>query len=163
MRHENAKYKGGEGYMQIQRILVPTDFSPFSDLALRIAASLQAKLQSQVTVLHVLTPLEAEALTSQPGNPWENVVLKIQNDMLREIENNAPSLPQNMIRYEVIVGEPAEEIARFAKENEMDLIIMGTHGRTGLASILLGSVTIGVIKRTSIPVMVVKCPEKLEE
>lgn len=149
--------------MQVQHILVPTDFSPFSDLALRVAVSLQAKFQARITLLHVLTPLEAEALTSQPGNPWENVVLRIQNEMVREVEENAPGLSQDMVRLEVVVGEPAEEIARFAEENGVDLIVMGTHGRTGLASIFLGSVTIGVIKRTCVPVMVVKCPEKLRE
>lgn len=148
--------------MHIQHILVPTDFSPFSDLALQVAASLQEKFASRVTLLHVLTPLEAEALTSQPGNPWENVVLRIQNDMVREVESHASHLPKDMVRFEVVVGEPAEEIARFAEENGVDLIVMGTHGRTGLASIFLGSVTLGVIKRTCIPVMVVKCPEALQ-
>ncbi|MCX7729646.1 MAG: universal stress protein [Candidatus Caldatribacterium sp.] len=148
--------------MHIQRILVPTDFSPFSDLALRVAASLRAKFQAHITVLHVLTPLEAETLTSQPGNPWENVVLKIQNEMAREVEENAPGLPQESVHLEVVVGEPAEEITRFAEDNGIDLIVMGTHGRTGLASIFLGSVTIGVIKRTCVPVMVVKCPGELK-
>ncbi len=149
--------------MQLQHILVPTDFSPFSDLALQVAAFFQEKFQPRITVLHVLTPLEAEALTSQPGNPWENVVLKIQNDMAREVERSTPlPLPNGVLHFEVVVGEPAEEIVRFAEENRVDLIIMGTHGRTGLASIFLGSVTVGVIKRTCIPVMVVKCPEQLK-
>ncbi|MBC7217318.1 MAG: universal stress protein [Candidatus Caldatribacterium sp.] len=148
--------------MQVQHILVPTDFSPFSDLAIRVAASFRERFQSRITLLHVLTPLEADALTSQPGNPWENVVLKIQNDMVQEVEKNVPSpLPEGVLQLSVVVGEPAEEIARFAEENRVDLIVMGTHGRTGLASILLGSVTVGVIKRTCIPVMVVKCPEGL--
>ena len=58
---------------------------------------------------------------------------------------------------EVLVGEPAEEIVKFAEENQVNLIIMGTHGRTGLASIFLGSVTVDVIKKTCIPVTVIKC------
>ncbi|WP_017872594.1 universal stress protein [Candidatus Caldatribacterium saccharofermentans] len=145
--------------MNIKHILVPTDFSPFSDLALQIASSLQEKFNARVTVLHVLTPLEAETLTAQPGNPWENVVLQIQNTMIKEVEKNAPSLPRESVNLEVVVGDPAEEIARFAEENGADLIVMGTHGRTGLAGILLGSVTVGVIRKTCIPVMVVKCPE----
>lgn len=148
--------------MNVRHILVPTDFSPFSDLALQVASSLQEKFNARVTVLHVLTPLEADALTAQPGNPWENVVLQIQNAMTEEVEKNAPSLPRESVNLEVVVGEPAEEIARFAEENDVDLIVMGTHGRTGLAGILLGSVTVGVIRRTCIPVVVVKCPEKLK-
>lgn len=149
--------------MNIQRILVPTDFSLFSDLAIQTASFLRERFDAEILVLHVLTPLEADALTSQPGNPWENVVLRIQNDMVQEVEKNSSSpLPWDRVTLEVTVGEPAEEIVRFAKESGVDLIVMGTHGRTGLASILLGSVTVGVIRRTCIPVMVVKCPEELK-
>ncbi len=149
--------------MNISHILVPTDFSPFSDLAIKSATSLASTFQAKVTILHVLTLAEVNILTSQPGNPWENVVLQIQNDMLKEAkENLAPSFPVEKIALEVVAGEPVEEIVRFAEENQVDLIVMGTHGRTGLASVFLGSVTIGVIKKTCIPVMVVKRGEALQ-
>ena len=149
--------------MEISHILVPTDFSPFSDLALENAASLAEKFGAKITILHVLTLAEVNALTSQPGNPWENVMLNIQNDMREEFQKNAGnySLVEEPV-LEVAVGEPAEEIAKFAEENGVNLIVMGTHGRTGLASIFLGSVTIGVIKKTCLPVMVVKCAEGLK-
>ena len=149
--------------MEISHILVPTDFSPFSDLALENAASLAEKFGAKITILHVLTLAEVNALTSQPGNPWENVMLNIQNDMREEFQKNAGnySLVEEPV-LEVAVGEPAEEIAKFAEENGVNLIVMGTHGRTGLASIFLGSVTIGVIKKTCLPVMVVKCTEGLK-
>ena len=149
--------------MEISHILVPTDFSPFSDLALEHAASLAEKFGAKITILHVLTLAEVNALTSQPGNPWENIVLKIQNNMREEFENNAGnySIVEEPV-LEVAVGEPAEEIAKFAEENGVNLIVMGTHGRTGLASIFLGSVTIGVIKKTCLPIMVVKCAEGLK-
>lgn len=147
--------------MNIQHILVPTDFSSFSDLAIQNASFLREKFEARITLLHVLTPLEADALVSQPGNPWENVVLRIRNEMAKEVERNATSsIPEGQLDLEVVVGEPAEEIVRFARENKVDLIVMGTHGRTGLASVFLGSITVGVIKRTCIPVMVVKCPEE---
>jgi len=149
--------------MEISHILVPTDFSPFSDLAIQKAILLSQTFQARVTVLHVLTLSEVNVLTSQPGNPWENVVLQIQNDMMEEVRKAAtPSFDLSQITLEVVAGEPVEEIARFAEENKADLIIMGTHGRTGLASVLLGSVTIGVIRKTCIPVMVVKCTEALK-
>ena len=149
--------------MEISHILVPTDFSPFSDLALEHAASLAEKFGAKITILHVLTLAEVNALTSQPGNPWENIVLKIQNNMREEFEKNAGnySIVEEPV-LEVAVGEPAEEIAKFAEENGVNLIVMGTHGRSGLASIFLGSVTIGVIKKTCLPVMVEKCAESLK-
>ncbi|NSW76207.1 MAG: universal stress protein [Candidatus Atribacteria bacterium] len=149
--------------MEISHILVPTDFSLFSDLAIKKAISLGKIFQAKITVLHVLTLSEVNVLTSQPGNPWENVVLQIQNDMMEEVRKVAdPSFDLSKISLEVVAGEPVEEIARFADEGKVDLIIMGTHGRTGLASVFLGSVTIGVIKKTCAPVMVVKCAEALK-
>ncbi|MGC8777373.1 MAG: universal stress protein [Candidatus Caldatribacteriaceae bacterium] len=149
--------------MEISHILVPTDFSPFSDLAIQKAALLSETFRARVTVLHVLTLSEVNVLTSQPGNPWENVVLQIQNDMMEEVRKVVtPSFDLSRITLEVVAGEPVEEIARLAEEGKADLIIMGTHGRTGLASVLLGSVTIGVIRKTCIPVMVVKCSEALK-
>ena len=149
--------------MEISHILVPTDFSPFSDLALEHAASLAEKFGAKITILHVITLAEVNALNSQPGNPCENIVLKIQNNMREEFEKNAGnySIVEEPV-LEVAVGEPAEEIAKFAEENGVNLIVMGTHGRTGLASIFLGSVTIGVIKKTCLPIMVVKCAESLK-
>jgi Universal stress protein UspA and related nucleotide-binding proteins len=149
--------------MEISHILVPTDFSPFSDLAIQKAMSLAKIFQARVTVLHVLTLSEVNVLTSQPGNPWENVVLQIQNDMLEEVRRvTDASLELAQVSFEVVAGEPVEEITRFAEESKVDLIIMGTHGRTGLASVFLGSVTVGVIKKTCVPVMVVKCGEALK-
>lgn len=150
--------------MKIDHILVPTDFSQFSDLAIQNAAFLAQNFQAKITLLHVLTIAEVNALTSQPGNPWENVVDQIQKDMKEEFEANTKQFSNlDSPALEVVVGEPPEEISRFAKENQLDLIVMGTHGRSGLASIFLGSVTTGVIKRTCIPIMVVKCPAMLKE
>ncbi|MEN3186732.1 MAG: universal stress protein [Atribacterota bacterium] len=149
--------------MEISHILVPTDFSLFSDLAIHKATLLGKIFQAKITVLHVLTLSEVNVLTSQPGNPWENVVLQIQNDMMEEVRKVADSsFDLAKVSLEVVAGEPVEEIVRFADESNVDLIIMGTHGRTGLASVFLGSVTIGVIKKTCVPVMVVKCTEALK-
>ncbi|MCX7668223.1 MAG: universal stress protein, partial [Atribacterota bacterium] len=58
--------------MEISHILVPTDFSLFSDLAIKKATALAKIFQAKITVLHVLTLSEVNGLTSQPGNPWEN-------------------------------------------------------------------------------------------
>lgn len=152
------KKRGREHYLKISHILVPTDFSPFSDLAIQNAAFFCKVFDAQLTLAHILTLGEVNALTSEPGNPWENVIQAIQNDMQQEYNKNSSEcqLGKKPI-LEVLVGEPAEEIVKFAEESQVDMIIMGTHGRTGLASIFLGSVTVDVIKRTCIPVTVIKC------
>lgn len=149
--------------MDISHILIPTDFSPFSDLAIQQGSFLVQKFEAKMTVLHVLTLSEVNVLTSQPGNPWENVVLQIQNEMIEEVQKaGGKNVDLTKVTFEVIAGEPVEEISRFAEENGVSLIVMGTHGRTGLASVFLGSITIGVIRRTCVPVMVVKCKEALK-
>jgi len=148
--------------LNISHILIPTDFSPFSDLAIQKASYFCKVFGAKLTIAHVLTLGEVNALTSEPGNPWENVIQQIQNDMQQEYDKNAMECQDEVHpNLEVLVGEPAEEIVKFAEENKVDLIVMGTHGRTGIASIFLGSVTVDVIKRTCIPVMVIKCVEAL--
>ncbi|HSV32111.1 MAG TPA: universal stress protein [Atribacteraceae bacterium] len=147
--------------LNITHILVPTDFSPFSDLAIQQASFFAAHFGAKITMLHVLTMAEVNALTAQPGNPWENVVGQIQNTMREQYIQATYEMAKEISEpvLEVAVGEPAEEITRYAGENKVDHLILGTHGRTGLASLFLGSVTIEVIKLTCIPITVVKCPE----
>lgn len=149
--------------MKINHLLVPTDFSPFSDLAIQQGSIFARTYHSKMTILHVLTMSEVNALTSQPGNPWEDVVSQIRNTMREEYYDSLDDNQQELEipALEVAVGEPAEEIIRFAEENGVDHLVMGTHGRTGLASMFLGSVAIDVIKNTCIPITVVKCPEHL--
>ena len=153
--------------MKITHLLVPTDFSPFSDLSIKQGVFFSLSFEAKMTLLHVLTMSEVNALTSQPGNPWEDVVSQIRNTMREEYYDSLEESQQGkeipVPAMEVAVGEPAEEITRFAEENGVDHLVMGTHGRTGLASIFLGSVAIDVIKNTCIPVTVVKCPEYLKQ
>jgi universal stress protein A len=149
--------------LELKHLMVPTDFSKFSDLAIRYASFLAKSFNARLTLLHVLTVSEVNALTSQPGNPWENVVEEFNNRMYEEFLDNTIDKEAITVNFEVAVGDPAEEIAKFAENNDVDMLVMGTHGRTGLASIFLGSVTVGVIKRTCVPVTVVKCFEALKE
>jgi len=144
--------------LKISHILVPIDFSPFSDFAIQEASFFCKVFGAKLTLIHVLTLLEVNALTSEPGNPWENVIQQIQNDMQQKYSKHASECKnEEKLVLEVLVGEPAEEIVKYSEQNEVDLIVMGTHGRTGFASIFLGSVAIDVIKKTCIPVTIVKC------
>ncbi|MCX6090570.1 MAG: universal stress protein [Candidatus Atribacteria bacterium] len=144
--------------MKIQHILVPTDFSQFSDLAIKEASFFCQVFGARLTLMHVFTMAEVNALTSIPGNPWENVVNQIQSDMKQQFMNNCDTFQdEEKVSFEVSVGEPAEEVVKHAEENSVDLIVMGTHGRTGIAGIFLGSVAVEMIKKTCIPITVVKC------
>jgi len=140
----------------IERILVPTDTSEFSNLALRYALLFQKRLGSQVTLLY------AEEFTflfsgEYPiGYYFENVpeVKKHAGELLRKYaqEHVPPSAP---VATMIMDDTPARGILIAADDIDADLILMGTHGRHGLRRALLGSVTERVLRETDRPVMTV--------
>jgi universal stress protein A len=132
--------------LPIRTIVHPTDFSDRSESALSLAWSLARDHGAQLVVLHVIVPTE---------DPW------LQQDAaeVREKLNQLP-MPGAEVRVErrLTEGTPASEILRVAAETSADLIVLGTHGRTGLARALLGSVAEQVVRKASCPVLTVKMP-----
>ena len=146
--------------IDLHRILLPTDFSKFSDNALRYGVAFAEKFGAEIYLLHVVQDLAlfipeavmmAGPLTAAPVEQFvtaartalENVVAKLK-------------LPGIAIHPEVAEGVPYEEILRLARERDVDLIVMGTHGHTGLAHVLLGSVSEKVVRRAPCPVLTVR-------
>ncbi|GIX47409.1 MAG: universal stress protein [Candidatus Tectimicrobiota bacterium] len=140
-----------------QHFLVPLDFSAYSDRALDYAVELARKLGARLTLLHVIhaMPLGVpEAGVALPVSYWQQLeaeVGQIMNQYLSKVG-------QGGIRGEVVIahGVPFQEIVEAAKARQADLIVMGTHGRTGLQHVLLGSVTEKVIRLAPCPVLVVR-------
>ena len=136
-------------------ILHPTDFSLLSEQAFHVACSLAKEHMARLIVLHVAEfPLEApesEVMSPPlPGGPWEAIT-----DRLHKIR--APD-PKIVIEYRLEEGSAAAEILRVAHETGCDLIVLGTHGRTGLSRLLMGSVAEQVIRKATCSVLVVKAP-----
>jgi nucleotide-binding universal stress UspA family protein len=129
-------------------ILHPTDFSEPSQAAWEKAVDLARQCGAKVTVLHVYAnPLMAEGFAYVPDPRPE------LEEKLNFVANE--ELPIAVER-ELRVGLPAEEIVAYAREHNCDLIVMGTHGRTGLSHLLMGSVASTVVRRAPCPVMVVR-------
>jgi nucleotide-binding universal stress UspA family protein len=148
--------------IDLRRILVPTDFSKFSQNALIYAAALAEKFGAEISLLHVVQDLAVfipDMVTVAPpiAPSLEQMTTAVQAAFDRVIREN--QLEKLSIRREVIEGTPFYEIIRFAKENAIDLIVMGTHGHTGLAHMLLGSVTEKVVRKAPCPVLTVRHPE----
>jgi len=123
----------------IRNILVATDFSPFSEQAIRAAAALARHFGATLHLLHVVHHAEERA-----------AVL----DRLGEIaEAEADGVP---FTASVAVGRPASEIVRYAVREQMDLIVVGTHGRTGLAHVVMGSVAEAVVRTALCQVLTVR-------
>jgi nucleotide-binding universal stress UspA family protein len=132
--------------LPIRTIIHPTDFSDRSESALSLAWSLARDHGALLILLHVIVPTE---------DSW------FQQDAaeVREKLNQMP-MPGAEVRVDrrLIEGIPASEILRVAAETNADLIVLGTHGRTGVARALLGSVAEQVVRRASCPVLTLKMP-----
>lgn len=139
----------------VRRILVPVDFSEGSEMAIRHAKEIAQTYGAEIDLLHVV-----EELAYPTAYGLEPVTFPTQ-DIVERVEKQLADLARDEIGYEHVmiqatVGHPATGILEYVEENEVDLIVIATHGRTGLDRMLLGSVTERVLRRAPTPVFVVK-------
>ena len=135
--------------LPITRILVPIDWSESSLLAFRVGAALAQEHRAGLVLLYV-APLAAVIY----GPPSE-VYLKHMHEELCRIR---PTEPGIHVEYLIAEGDPGAVILRTAEKAKCDLIVMGTHGRTGFNRVLMGSVTETVVRKAPCPVLTVKNP-----
>lgn len=139
--------------LPIQTILHPTDFSEPSTYAFGLACSLARDYHARLVLLHVMTsPVVAYGEGVIPPEP-ERYAAEAQE----KLEGLVPGAEVRVQRL-MVEGDPAPEILRAAKETGCDVIVMGTHGRTGLGRMLVGSVAEQVLRRAPCPVLTVKFP-----
>ena len=148
--------------IDLHRILVPTDFSEHSQTALLYAAALAEKFAAEIYLLHAVQDLalfipEAVSVAPPIAPDIEQLTAAVRTALERQVEEN--HLKGLTIHCAVREGAPHDEILLFARENDVDLIIMGTHGHSGLAHVLLGSVTEKVVRKAPCPVLTVRHPE----
>lgn len=146
--------------MEIKRILVPMDFSPQADAALQYAATLAAKLDARVLVVNALQEQELEnrARAHVPRRPVDLLFEDVDLELRARYRTAVPEQVRRFLRveFQVTLGDAAAEIVRMAENRGVDMIVMGTHGRTGLAHVFLGSVAEKVVRTARVPVLVVK-------
>jgi nucleotide-binding universal stress UspA family protein len=132
--------------IRVQKILYATDFSSYSNQAYFHAVALAENHGASLTVLFVL-----------PSN-WSGDEGEDRDYWRRQLEQIRPLDPGIQVRHVLLDGDPAAEIVRYAQEMNMDLIVMGTHGRSGLERLLVGSVAEKVMRQATCSVLVVKLP-----
>ncbi len=156
---------------KIRKILAPTDFSELSRAGVRHALELARAFRAEVTVYHVVSrgelmqySEEASAGTDEYQlRPIPNPLETYQRAMSRFLRNHFSDLiPAVKIHEKVDMGLPEKNIVSLAEEEESDLIVMSTHGRTGLSHILVGSVTEKVVRQAHCPVLSIH-PQPKEE
>jgi nucleotide-binding universal stress UspA family protein len=148
------------------KILAPTDFSEDSKLALSYAITLAQKFSSEIIVVHVDQPL-APVMVSElnPGvdvTTMNRIAEEARMLALKELDKATSYLRDNGVRARGLmrVGAPFLEIINAAQSEAADLIVMGTHGRTGLAHVLIGSVAERVVNKAPCPVLTVRHPDR---
>ncbi len=150
----------------LKRILIATDLSPASEPALQMAAALAIRMDAGLVLLHVVSEKELDGLARahQPRHPVDLIYSELEEAVREQYRRVVPDEVRRFLHAEVLVvpGVPAEEIIRTAAMKGADLIITGTHGRTGLRRILMGSVAEGVLRGAPCPVLTVR-PEELRE
>ena len=138
--------------MQAKKILFPTDFSTSSDAALKYATTLAKDMGAKLAIVHVVEPPAAYGAGEMYyGIP--NPDLPALQKMLEAVKPTDPAVP---CEHRLVTGEPAREVVELAKAEGVDLIVMGTHGRTGLGRLLMGSVAEAVVRRAPCPVFTFK-------
>jgi nucleotide-binding universal stress UspA family protein len=136
--------------LPIRHILVPIDWSESSDRAFHLAASLAREHDAQLLLVYVV-PLPAVMYGPPPAS--------YLNHLLEALCRMRPSDPKVRVRCLLVEGDPATEILSAAREGNCDLIVMGTHGRTGLNRLLTGSVAEEVVRKAPCPVLTVKADD----
>ncbi len=151
--------------VNFNRIIFPTDFSPAAEAAFETAQQLARDSHAVLYIIHVLEPATVAPAPVIPpvatdGVPLPGNIAEIARLAREQLEEVVPS--DKSLRYEhrLLEGDPVYEIPKLAEELNSDLIVVGTHGRTGLSRLLMGSVAEGVVRHANCPVLTVHQAEK---
>lgn len=145
-----------------KHILVPTDGSPLSMKAIKMAAELAGGMNARITALHVIPPYSpppvGDALVSYPGmfspEEYKKSTEKHAQKMLDKVKEAADAAKVKCDTAMETGEEPWDAIVKAALGRKCDLIVMASHGRRGLAGVLLGSETTKVLTHSKTPVLV---------
>lgn len=148
--------------ISLKNILIPTDFSEMSLNALKYARSFADTYSARLSLLHVVDEASmywmAMGPNSIPMGPSGDELVEIaEKEMDKFIGEHLSDVGE--VGRKVLLGRPFAEIVKYAREEKTDLIVLCTHGRSGLQHALLGSVTEKVIRKAPCPVLTVRDPD----
>jgi nucleotide-binding universal stress UspA family protein len=151
-------------YPKYNKVLFCTDFSENSDYAFEFAFGIAKRDEGLLYILHVIPRnLQQEMLSSHIS---EDILRNIQKGLEQELDDNYKEhytkKIEDAVRFEVVTrsGREDEEIIEFAKKEKVDIIVMGTHGKTGIEHVFFGSVAEKVLRRSPIPVFIIPCKKR---
>ena len=137
--------------IRVNHIIYPTDFSSYANQAYFHAVGLAETYRAALTVVHVYTP------TNNPGALPPAAAREYWRRQLEQVRSANPTIA---VSHVLLEGDPATEIVGYATEAGADVIVLGTHGRTGVDRLVIGSVAERVMRGASCSVLVVKLPRQ---
>ncbi|HEX8948383.1 MAG TPA: universal stress protein [Dissulfurispiraceae bacterium] len=148
--------------MLVKRILFPTDFSEGALNALPYALDMAKSCGAKLHLLHVVYDIANASGLYVPHVSVDEMYRELERNAQKELERFGLEELRGMqnVEYSILRGIPYEEILRFVKENEVDMIVLGTHGRKGLDRFLFGSTAEKVVRYSPCPVLTVRGPQK---
>lgn len=162
---------------EIKKILCPTDLSENAQFALSYAVDLAEKYDAELTLLHVIPDI-LEEMSASMGfdftayfgrdqiDPFseegfakaEQAIKKRIGQACEDVKNEMPQCPLDISHVIILKGHPVQQIIETVEKDHFDMVVMGTHGQSGLVDILMGSVARGVVQKCSKPVLTVRLP-----
>jgi nucleotide-binding universal stress UspA family protein len=141
----------------MKRILIPTDFSKYADLAIEVGAQIARKNNAEIVLIHMLElPGQTnDAVTGATSIPAIMLFKNKADEILKDIKNR-PYLDGIHIKEVVILDNVCKGITTYSNQNDIDLIIMGSHGSSGFEEIFIGTNTEKVVRLSKTPVLVIK-------
>lgn len=142
--------------LNIKQIMVPLDLSHRANKALKYAIRVAQQFEAEILLVHVVTEMGYEGLVIP------STLQHLQNDLLKQVHEELEKMVKLedqfriKIKTKVLFGEPAHEISKIAGEEETDLILVSTEGRTGLSHVLVGSTAEKIVRHAPCPVLVVR-------
>jgi nucleotide-binding universal stress UspA family protein len=159
--------QAGANALQLRRVLLPTDFSGCANFALPYAAAIARAANATVICLNVVEPIVPAVGYSGMAEtmPIAEMSEQMEDSAERELPDVMNCEDLRGLKVEEVIGhgDAAAEIVRVADEHEVDLIVISSHGRTGLGRIIFGSTAEAVVRHARCPVLVVKPPPDEEE
>lgn len=153
--------------LRLRRVLLPIDFSGCGNFALPYAASISKATGAAIICIHVVEPIVPAVSYSGLAEPMPiaDITEQLEDSAERELPQitDCDELHGLNVEEVIVHGDAAAEIVRVAEEQDVDLIVISSHGRTGIGRIIFGSTAEAVVRHAHCPVLVVKPPPEEEE
>jgi nucleotide-binding universal stress UspA family protein len=153
-------------YPKYKKVLFCTDFSENADYAFDFAYGIAKRDEGLLYILHIIleNPYKAYAEVMITVEDLEKLQKAIEEDLDNKFREHYVERIKNGTEFEIVTisGREDEEILKFAKKENVDIIVMGTHGRTGIEHVFFGSVAERVLRHSPFPVFIIPCKKKRE-